>query len=207
MDLLPPSFSCWGIYGRPVETGDPVPLAVDSGVVEAANLSGDIVLESSDPGVWGVPALHEALFEGDPVTVRFSGGDNDGEFPSFERTVTPPDPMVMIEPDPTASEHLLDMLADTLIWWEAGNGDYVEIEIRPVFDPGDDTVWTLVCYTFDDGCHVVPAEAIGWLTSVATAEYTIEVSRVRFSVEDLTAVVGEKVLLSSYIASWVGTAH
>jgi len=53
----------------------------------------------------------------------------------------------------------------------------------------------------------MPPELIGWLTSIGAAEYTIEVSRVRSGVEDLSATVGEKVYYSAYIASWVGAAR
>ncbi|HEV8320241.1 MAG TPA: hypothetical protein VG389_01410 [Myxococcota bacterium] len=207
---VPPSVACLGIVGIPVQTGSPAPLLVDSVTLSGGELDAPLALAPAMPGGsdgrWGTGALTDLVLGGPELalTIDVYSPGAAGAFPGFSLTLpTPADPVVT-SPDMTS---YVPMDRDLVARWEpGGNGDLMELSLRPVLPVGDTRVWQLLCYTRDDGCHRVPVEAVQWVTSIGATDYNFELTRHRLIVADVGTMPGDSVVVTLMSGSHLAPA-
>lgn len=124
---------------------------------------------------WTKGGLEAPLFDpSTTLTLQVEGDPGAGFLPSYSQTLDSPDPLEMIEPDPTASPQLPGQI-DLKVKWKPGNGHWVEAVVQ-VDDPGGDVSDAAVCLAHDDGCMTVPAGAIDTIIQGAPADAKVELS-------------------------------
>lgn len=124
---------------------------------------------------WTKGGLDTPLFDpSKTLTLQVEGDTADGFLPSYSQTLESPEPLEMIEPDPTASPQLPGQI-DLKVKWKPGNGHWVEAVIR-VDDPGGAVSDAAICLAHDDGCMVVPAGAIDTIMEGAPADAKLDLS-------------------------------
>lgn len=163
--------ACFIYAGRPVTSGDPVALQVQSATF--GGLSQDVVLEPDEFGHMPTQALPQRGYQSDQVSidVKSTGTIEDGSFPAFSETIpAPAQPILLsigdLDPVDLAASPSIgikpDRIDHMLVKWEPTGADYVEIKILP--GAGSETPYAkLRCITFDDGCLEIPAGALAHL--------------------------------------------
>jgi hypothetical protein len=197
---LPGTMACVGLNGIPVQTGDPTPLGVTSVGVTGGTLAMPLDLPpvTGGPGLWGGMPTPGGIFGDTELDLVFDVASPAGmtDFPAFiENLVTPLAPVVIT---PDLSTLVTFGSEDLVVQWEHAENsqDIIEISVHPNLAPGDDRVWELLCYTRDDGCHVVPAEALAWASSIDANDFTFELTRHRLQVTDIGANEGDQVVVT-----------
>ncbi len=163
--------ACFVYAGRPVTSGDPIPLHIQSATF--GGLSQQVVLEPDEFEHIPTQVIPQRGYDSDQVSidVSSSGTLEDGNFPAFSDTIPAPTLPVLlrigdVEPvDLTTSPSIgitADRIEHMLVQWEPSGADYVEIKIIP--GAGSETPYAkLRCITFDDGCLEIPAGALAHL--------------------------------------------
>ena len=160
----------------------PKPLLADKATLSGAGLAGGSVeLEDKGSGKFLKAGLPAPLFGSGDVTLSLTGRSEADYFPSSEVTVTAPEPLVLQNPDPSATTSLSN--TDLPVRWKAGNGELIELTLKSADPAITDKV---VCIARDDGCATVPAGAIEWvkLAMKPGEKFSMSVRRVVSSLKD-----------------------
>lgn len=173
------SDECVGRISRGVPATGLTPLSIAAlevrgtarGVVRAVEMAPGIYADS------GAPILSDG-----PLEVV---GETNGEFPGFDQTIEPPDPVVLAEPLLDGSA--LVELGDLTIAWNRGNGDFVVLVIDPDQTTGAESGGDVICVIPDDGCHTLPAAVAVFLLASQSETFTLIVARERHRTVSLDA--------------------
>lgn len=163
--------ACFIYAGRPVTSGDPIPLHVDK--TTFGGLTQAVVLEPDEFEHIPTQVIAQRGYEAEQVSIDVSstGTLADGDFPAFSENISAPAQPVLlrigdVEPVDLASSPSIGITTDRidhmLVQWEPSGADYVEVKILP--GAGSETPYAkLRCITFDDGCLEIPAGALAHL--------------------------------------------
>ncbi len=168
------SENCWVITGQPVVTSPPTPLNA-----RAVTVTG---LTEGPVDIGDVSGAYQQGFQGPilgdgPVSLSAQPGA-DPAFPAVSASGPASAPIEGLSSDRPL------VAGDIELRWEAGNGDYVHIEVvtDDPSDPGNPLARNrLVCRVVDDGCHAIPVAGIDWLsTNQSQSSVTVERHQVTY---------------------------
>ncbi len=186
--------ACFIYAGRPVTSGDPIPLHVDKATF--GGLSQEVVLEPDEFEHIPTQVLTQRGYASDEVSidVQSTGTLADGDFPAFTETIQAPAQPVLLrigdlELVDLASSPSIGIKADRidhmLVQWEPSGADYVEVKILP--GAGSETPYAkLRCITFDDGCLEIPAGALAHLALDMATNFQFRIENHFFVIHPIT---------------------
>lgn len=186
-DVVPFGNSCVGTVGMPVSEGEIVPLNVASVTVSSSTM-GEISLEKDAEG--GFPPLTlDRMFSaqgGEVIQIDVASAFGPGEFPPFSASIEVPSPIEDIQEDYQGDGSLE-------IDWSPSDATYFEITLRSL--PSQAAAGTdnrLRCFFLaDDGCFIVPSDAMDWMRSNGETDFSLLVERHRLKI----SIVEENALL------------
>jgi hypothetical protein len=122
---------------------------------------------------------------GRPVRMATPMAPSDG-FPAFSMETDSVAPLELVEPPLDGPLELRTGPLD--LFWEAGNGDYVQVELNPQRSGGPPRFGgQVICVFADTGCGQIPEVAVQVALSEPVNDYRLLVSRVRSVRADLDA--------------------
>lgn len=171
------------------------PLTADKVVVEGLT-GGTIELDDANGGKFLKAGLASPLFGADDIKVDVTGRTEAGYFASYTQTLTPPDALVLQDPDPNKQSAVPTI--DMPIRWTKGNGEWIELTLRSAEPSVTDKV---VCVARDDGCATVPIGALEWvkLSMKPGEKMQLIVQRMRSVVDSQDATTGMQIKASTRI--------
>ncbi len=171
--VVPFGATCVGTLGKPVPEGELVRLKVER-VTLSSTTMGDVLLEpDTDDGF--APLSLEKMFPPkgtETIQIDVVAADGDDSFPSFAETIDVPRSIEDVHPEMQGDGTLE-------IDWAPSDSTYFEITLRTLLSGGGSGQDNrLRCYFLaDDGCFIVPAEAMDWLRSGGDTEFSLLVER------------------------------
>ena len=164
--------ACVGEVGRHVIHESPRPLTAAS-VMFRGLMVGKRSLEKNDAGIFDVEIISGSIFSeegGENVEVEVESAGGADSFQNFVLKVTIPPEIRLVN-----LEHNSDWTLD--VEWEPATSSYFEITATALNDDPGLPKNRLKCLLEDDGCHVIPAEAMEWLLSQGSEEVTVILKR------------------------------
>lgn len=165
--------SCVGRVSRATVGGTRRGLTLSGLEVEGTSL-GTLQVPSTASGVY--------VYSGDPLIRRGqmlrAVGEASDDFPGFDVSIDPVEPMDLIAPDPRGDDEL--NYTDLTVAWTAGTGDLVQIVIDPTDEPSAaESGGQVTCLVPDDGCYVIPSSAVEFLLASGATRFDLSIERQR----------------------------
>lgn len=160
--------TCVGVTGQPSQMGTRMALAVEQ--VTVSGLSNGPYQLGTDGGL-AITGLG-AVFADQPVSVAVTGTDGGFVDLAFD-PVAVPEQLSVSQPDLGGSANIGQ--DDLTVRWSSGSGTgAVQLELSVVREGQRAAI---SCVVADDGCHVVPAGLITWLTQARNDPITVIMRR------------------------------
>jgi len=183
--------ACTVYTSRQVTSGDPVPLGLTR-VTFSGLAGGDVVLEPDEFDHLPTDLLPQRGFEAEQVGIAVESPGGEMDFPAFEDAVAaapmPTDVRVDKQPLDLAAGPGLgitnDRIDDMKVQWQPAGSDWVEVKIIP--GSGSETPWgKLRCITFDDGCLVIPADLVVYLSADTATNFDFRIEHHNFALHSI----------------------
>ncbi len=142
---------------------------------------GTLTISGPASGPWRLSPLADGSYNRTDSPVYETAADlievegEGGSFGAFSATVPSVTPLLLTAPTLDGSGAILP--GELTFEWVAGEADYVEIRVSPVFNDPRRSGGQVICVVADDGCFNLPSAATRSLRADNTATYIMSVQR------------------------------